>query len=89
MTTTITLQQFKEQTPVLYGFVNFSNGGQKTGTYKLAFNKYTNKMQYQLFYESGRIADRKFGIGIDTAYRLMNLGQLNFDPERGRKENYM
>jgi len=85
----MTLRQFKEEIPDLYGFVNFIDGGQKIGTYKWAFNKYTNKMQYQLFHESGRIADRKYGISIERAYTLMTLGQLDFNPERGRKENYM
>jgi hypothetical protein len=65
-----------------------SKGRQYIGSYEVAFNKYSNKLDYFFRSEKGRL-NRNAGFTIGRGFALYESGRLSFDPEKGKSENYI
>jgi len=95
----MTFQDFNQQTPTLYGFVNFAEtrhdkGGQKIGAFICEQNRYTGVYDYRyytLYEKNGKTCKRRgnYSIFRQRAFELLLTGQLGFDIEMGKKENYV
>ena len=78
--------EFLSAKPVLFGST-MHNGKQKIGSYQPAFNRYSNRIEYQFYTEKGNKG--KGGFTLKRAFDLFSSGLLSFDPESGKKENYV
>ena len=87
----MTLQEFRQQTPTVYGYVNFTNGGQKIGAFIHEQNRYTGAYGYRYYSidKRGNLRRGNYSINTNRAFELLKAGQLSRDAQRGRRENYL
>jgi len=87
----LTLSEFRQKTPTLYGYVNFKNAGQKIGAFIHEQNRYTGIYEYRycVINKNGNLRRGNYSIYTNRAYELLCIGQLSFDLEKGKKENYL
>ena len=72
--------------PVLYGQVVI-NDRLKIGTFKLEYDKWSDRMAYRYYTEKGFK-----GQGVVSTYlarNLMGSGMFSTDPAKGRKDSYV
>jgi len=83
----MTLPEFLNQKPVLYGSTIDKNLKQRIGTYAPRYSKYTNNFAYFLISKNGRKTSHAFT--LNRAYNLFSNGKLSTNPEKGKLESYV
>lgn len=84
----LTYIEFIQSKPTLYGSTTNADGKQFIGSYKIGFNKWSNKFCYFFVSPKGRV-NKNMGFTFQRAFALLQSGQLSFDESKGDIENYV
>jgi hypothetical protein len=81
-----TAKQIKQAPKILYGQIRIY-GKNKIGSFRLGYNKWSDKQEYLYYGEKGHRG--KGGFTIAYGLHLLEQGRLSTDPKDGKKENYV
>jgi hypothetical protein len=79
-------EQQMSEIKILYGTISVK-GKQKIGSFRLEYNKYSDRMEYLYYTEKGHKGTG--GFSMLMASLLLEQGRLSTNPEFGKSENYI
>jgi hypothetical protein len=81
-----TKEQIANAPKILYGQMTYC-GKTKIGSFRLEYNRWSDKQEYLYYGEKGRRGVG--GFTIPYALHLLQEGRLSTNPAYGKKENYI